>query len=245
MPETQEATKPATVRVALTDDELIELDGRCRPEVQQEVEAARLRLRYRLLLPDLPARLSGFVADVVSEATRTGILIQSRRSISYCSLHGGSAGYRVFKSGPRKGRRDPDRPLYLWGVEFANRFIIMEHHVTLGGCTDCIKQVEPYLPMALQGVPAQLPEALRTEGDPVWTRRGLRRCTRCEWSGHEGQMGRLPTLMGSGTYPGVCPSCKAKDVLFSGEGKVFEPRKGYALTAPGQETIIWEWDEDA
>ena len=51
-----------------------------------------------------------------------------------------------------------------------------------------------------------------------------RACTRCGWSGHDGQMRPLRTFMGDGFYPGGCPNCDAENsplgqtIIKRGEG---------------------------
>ena len=39
-------------RIELEDEELAVLDGQCRDEVQQEVDAAKRRIAYRIRYPD-------------------------------------------------------------------------------------------------------------------------------------------------------------------------------------------------
>lgn len=72
----------------------------------------------------------------------------------------------------------------------------------------------------------QLPAALAKPGAPLWTRHSNRRCTKCGWEGHEGEMGRLMTLMGDGYYPALCPECGAGDRLFSRD---VETRDGFTV----------------
>lgn len=222
--------------LGLSDDELVLLDGQCRPEVQKAVNGAAARIRTRQDLPGLRPALAGLVADAVTEATSTGVLIWVGGRISSCSLCGRSAGYHILRSGPRKGRKDVNRPLTMAGVELASRFVVMRNHVRLGGCGECVTTALPELKEALRGIPVQLPDRLWTEGEPRWTKQGRARCANCGWRGHQGQMGKMPTLMGRGTYPGRCPSCKAEEVLFG--PKVFEPLPGYALTAPGRDDVV-------
>lgn len=199
--------------VTLTDDELAALDGACRPEVQEKVTAALSRLAAQSTHPDLAPPLAGLVADVLAEATKSGLLRHWHRQLRHCPLCGKRAGYGVYKSGPRRGQDNYDRPLNLRGIELADRFISVQGSVTLGGCVECMATVRPVLVEALRGVPVELPDQLVAEGDPQRRRRLNRHCKKCDWTGHEGQMKWDRTLMGNGRFPSRCPQCGAGGAL--------------------------------
>ena len=199
----------ATRRLELTDPEIATLDGKVRDEVQAEVDAAKDRLAAINEHPNLPEPLARFVADAVNEARTHGLLVWRHERIRHCPLCGQYAGYAKFKSGPRRGQSNHNRPLSFPGVELARRFVTMEGRVTLGGCTECVEAAKPTLREALRGVDAQVPGWLCANGEPKRVRYDLRHCAECGWDGHEGEMGRHRTLMGDGTYPATCPSCMA------------------------------------
>lgn len=201
--------RPVTRSVSLTDDELALLDGRCSEKVQEAVDGALARIAARTSHPDLAPDHAGLVADVVAEAHKNGRLVFWRERIRRCPLCGTSPGYVAYKSGPRRGRPNYDKPRHLDGHEFAYRFVTVQGHVSVGGCADCVNPLLPTIAEALRGVPAQVPPVLRAEGEPERVRHNNRRCTKCGWTGHEGQMGRLPTLMGDGSFPALCPECGA------------------------------------
>lgn len=202
-----------TTRVDLTDDELAHLDGLCSAGVQAEVTAALARQEARRTFPDLTPAHAGFVADCVTEATTNGQLDLSKRRLRRCALCGTSAGYVLFKSGPRRGKPDTNRPLTLPGFELARRFVSMAGYADLGGCESCVRPVLPVIAEALRGVRAEVPEALHADREPRWRRFPKRACTKCGWTGHEGQMGRLRTILGDGTYPAECPTCGAANTF--------------------------------
>lgn len=199
-----------TQAVFLTDTELSYLDGRCSEKIQAEVTAALRRIAARSEFPGLSPRAAGFVADVVSEARENGELLLVHRPLRRCDLCGRNGGYRLFKSGRRKGEADTNHPLNLKGYELARRFVGVTGWAHLGGCADCIDSLLPVLADALRGIPAQVPERLRADGEPRWIKHRNRHCNVCGWDGHEGEMARRRTLMGDGTYAAVCPSCKAE-----------------------------------
>ena len=197
--------------VALTDDELVLLDGRCAEKVQLAVDGAKARIRSRVEHADLAPSAAGLVADVVSEALTSGLLVFRAVRARHCSLCGKNAGYGVYKSGLRRGQPNYDRPLTFAGFEFARRFVSVQNYISVGGCAECVTPAVPAIVEALRGVPAEIPEKLRAEGDPARKRWDNRRCTQCGWEGHSGEMRQERTLMGDGTYPAGCPECEARN----------------------------------
>lgn len=203
-----------TPRIEISDEELALLDGRVGEALQAHVSAAVSRLSAANAYPDLTPKQAGLIADAVREAQASGRLVWYHRRIRYCPLCESGGGFVLYKSGPRKGRPNYDRPLSMPGIELAYRFVTIDGSVAMGGCQDCIGPVIPHLKAALVGVPAALPDMLVTEGAQRFNRFDNRRCTACGWTGHEGEMGRQRTLMGDGTYPATCPSCKAENRIF-------------------------------
>lgn len=212
--------------VYLTDAELVVLDGRCTLDTQAKVDAAKARIAAARQRPHLTASVAGFIADAVTEAQANGRLIYGHRRLHRCPICKTSPGYVAYKSGPRKGTPNHNRPRSLPGIELADRFVTFQGHVRCGGCADCVALALPDLREALRGVKAQLPDALHTEGEPRWVKHRNRHCTACDWSGHEGEMTRARTLMGDGTYPAGCPSCGAEN--FFGRNPV-EMAEGHTI----------------
>lgn len=215
-----------TTRVSLTDHELVWLTGHCSSEVQAEVDKAHRRIETAKLY-DLPNGLAGLVADVISEARENGRLIYQSERVRYCSYCNQDPGYYIYKSGYNKGFPNRSKPLYLYGTEMAQRFIVTRGRISLGACSDCMAVALPAIKAALVGIPVALPPTLQTEGERLWERHENRECTSCGWVGHEGDMGRLRTLMGNGTYPGICPACKAKNDVFGPQ--IIKPVAGFTV----------------
>ncbi len=223
--------------VSLTDDELVLLDGACSEKVQAVVDGAKRRIETAARLSHLTPVLAGLVADVVNEAETTGQLRWLHERIRHCSVCGKSAGYYTYKSGRHRGRANYDKPLYMEALDFAYRFIRVQHTVAVGACAECVEAVLPDIKAALATVRAVVPDALHTDGAPRYERYERRECPECAWQGHEGEMGRLRTLMGDGTYPGKCPQCGFESHFI---GKQFNTLDGFvvldALTATSTAT---------
>ena len=214
-------------KIDISDEELALLDGRVGETLQEHVSAAVARLAAASAFPDLTPRQAGLIADAVSEARLAGRLVWHHRRLRYCPLCEKHGGYALYKSGPRKGRPNYDRPLSMPGIELAYRFVTIEGSVAMGGCQDCIRPVIPHLKAALVGVPAALPDMLVTEGAQRFNRFDNRRCTACGWTGHEGEMGRRRTLFDDGTYPATCPSCNAENRPFG--PRIIETVDGFTV----------------
>ena len=211
-----------TRQVSLTDRELVLLDGRVSPDVQRVVDMAKASLTLRA--SGLSAADAAFVASVAGEARERGRLVHWARDIRSCRICGKAAPSVTHG---RNGRRlRTPRGGVMRGVELAHRFVTMDNHVTLGGCVECVGRLTPAIREALWDVHAELPPSLMGEPER-WRRHDNCRCTECGWEGHEGEMVRLPTLMGDGSYPGKCPVCGAENSIFG--RTLVERRDGFTV----------------
>lgn len=204
-------TSATEYRVELTRQELLMLDGRCGHGVQSIIDGAKLEADLESRL-GCHAGIARLAVAAVSEARTEGRLIFRHERIQYCRVCERAAGYAAVKRTTswhrRKGDVDHSKPLTMGAVELAHRFVRIDKHVAVGCCSECFEAAKPVLAVALANVRAELPEALT--GIPSKYRRwGKRRCTACQWQGHEGEMGELPTLFNDGHYRGECPRCGA------------------------------------
>lgn len=223
----------------LSDKELILLDQH-RDELSDAtralVDSAKARLLYGPELElmgytgDYNEKAGAFITGVVNQAKNNGVVKYMRCSIRYCSLCGDSAGYAVYARSSRnhrKGDRNLDKPLVMSGVDFADSFVRIQNHTSLGGCQTCITKLKPLLLRDLADMPCELPCEL-TGKPPQWEKIRYYECSKCDWIGPETLMKREYTLMGGGTYPAGCPKCPAKNGLLQTQLKVsdkFEMRK--------------------
>jgi hypothetical protein len=201
--------------VILTDDELVILDGRCAAKVQAEVDAAKLRVAMSTAIPGLKPELAGLIADIVTEAQQNGRLVFQHTGIDRCPICKRTGGYAKWRSTTRyhrKGDENKDKPLSIGAYDFARRFITWSRSVTLGCCDTCFAEMKPALLAKLSDVRAAIPDAL-TGVKPKWIRYDNRKCTNCNWTGHEGEMVQDYALMG-GKYTAGCPQCGEKNRPF-------------------------------
>lgn len=217
----------------LTDDELILLDGKCRPGIQKEVDAAKTRIATIAANPDIRCEDAKFIADALTEARTHGELSFTREQLRHCLVCNRSAGYAKYARAGRyhrKGQNNTNRPLTFYGVELANRFVRMKGYATLGCCLECWTRIQPLLVEKLAGVEAEISHYI-TGQPPNFKRYKKAHCKECGWEGHQGQMRQLNALMG-GQYPGGCPNCKAENRVFG--ATLIETVDGYVIVPQEQ-----------
>lgn len=200
----------------LTDDEALLLDGKVSSNAQATIDAIK-RARELASAEGCDTKIADFIAKAIEAAKTSGRLVFRHAEVRCCGLCGKSGGYRQYSRSSRwhrKGQTDFSKPIYLYGVDLIDSFVRIKGSPELGCCDACWKTVKPLLARNLEGVHAEIPESI-TGHPPKFKWHQNRKCSKCGWAGHEGQMGRNVTLMGDGTYPSTCPQCKAKNVFLS------------------------------
>jgi hypothetical protein len=214
--------KPYTTEVDLTDEELLLLDGHASQNVQTAIDGAKLRSSLTAKYGTaLTTRQIAMLQKALAWARAQKLLVSRHENLEHCQACGTSKRYVTYKSGPRKGEPNYDRPILVNGVEHGDGFISMRGYPRVGWCNACEDVLLPYLKTECATIACQTPWSKR------WTRYGNRRCTSCGWSGHEGQMGHSLTMFGNGTYPSSCPACKASNQIFG--ATVIETADGYTV----------------
>jgi len=207
------------MQYTIPDEELILLDGRCCAETQSVIDEAKLRLDLRTLFAGLTDAEAKFITEVKATAEKERRLVFRTSYGSYCSLCGKSAGYVPHSRTSRyhrKGQPNYDKPKTFSGVDLYPGCVSIKNRFSLGCCADCWKKVKPSLQLALRNVQAEIPEGI-TDVKPAVKRHPVMKCTQCQWTGPESEMGLLRTLMGDGFYHGICPKCSAKNTLFNNQ----------------------------
>lgn len=234
-----------TKEYKLTDHEALLLDGKVSQNVQELVDSAKNRIAMFEAMPELGAEKAGFIADVVGLAKKAGKLAFYHNRIRYCPVCKTNAGYHVHarssrkQFGHKKGDIDYGSPRSMPGVELQDSFVTIEGLVYQGCCTACFDSLKPKLAERLADVTAEIPEAI-TGIPPKWRKWTTNKCSACGWVGPEGKMLRMRTMMGDGYYHGGCPSCKAKNVMFSSVIKAVETRSFEVLPASEEEmSVTW------
>lgn len=225
-------TKTRTTKLDLTDEQLAALCERS--DLTDEQREAADRATARVAVADV-ARSRGaadvdarFVAAVIDDGRTEGRLAYyGVRSEYRCDLCGARPDPILYKSGRRRGEVKTSGSHVL--MEHAERFVRITGYASLGCCKACAARVHPLLVDLLATEAIEVPQPLAAEGRPAFKRQPLVTCE-CGWSGHEGEMLPMPTLLDRGTYPGKCPSCSVEKVPFGRDP--FTRLGGFVVVAP-------------
>jgi len=206
------AEEEPTRSVRLTDNELVLLDGNCSDGVQSEVDAAKRRIA------ECDGRENTALWRIIADAktyaeTHKKISLRWNNCRYVCPVCGTGGGYHKRKRASkyyRKGDPDFKKPVLTYWADLGESHV--RDVVFLGMCRKCWEEHRETVALALDGLEAEI-DAKITGHSPQWLRMDVFKC-KCGWVGSEGEMGRLPCLMGSGTYAGKCPKCNAENMLF-------------------------------
>jgi hypothetical protein len=198
--------------VSLTLDELMMLDkSRVSTETLDAITTAEgangCRLHY-----GVTQREGLFLQHIRELAVSQKMIRPIPCRIDNCRLCGKGPNIVLFQSGRNKGREKArhGNP----GYEFKDNCITIRGLPSVGCCADCFTRLLPHIAEQVSDVEAEVSEKI-TGHAPRFKRHRDRKCTKCGWVGHEGQMGKLRTMMGDGWYPGVCPECKAENLFLT------------------------------
>ena len=202
--------------VILTDDEMAVLDGKCRPEIQKDVDAAKARIAASKGRDD--PELWRLIADLKTKAEQDGRLgFSYRKGRGKCRVCGKGGGYHEWTRNSRNHRKGApryDRPKTTYSVDLNPSCVSVEGHISLGCCQECFNKHNPEIADALRECRAEIPKAITGE-EPRFRSYMKYKCSKCGWVGHEGEMRKLPAVFG-GYYPGGCPKCNAENLPFGG-----------------------------
>ncbi len=204
-----------TTKVQLTDEEFLLLDGKCRPEIQLEVNQGKIRLATKSRLGHLTTKQAAFVANTVARGIKDGKLVFQFTRLRMCDVCNRYGGYLKFKSGRRRGQDNHDKPICLQGVELADSFIRMSGYATHGCCSECWGVVKPAMISELADSLIELPDMLYSSGSKRYAKSETVACAACRWQGPKHLLGPVRTMMGDGYFYGRCPSCGGESGFLS------------------------------
>lgn len=200
-----------------TDEELASMKGKFSdPDIDVEADKAIKRLATNKEL-GLPKEMSDFIAGIVDVCNKQGRLRvrhESARTCPICKRDAGYAKYTRTSRTHRKGENNYSQELSMYCIELNSGFIHFRNRLNNGCCLECWKKVQPILGKYLDehNVKAAIPKEV-TGHDPKYAWFQNRKCNQCGWTGHEGEMGDCPAMMG-GYYKGQCPKCGTKNLAF-------------------------------
>lgn len=224
--------------IKLSDEELVLLASVV-PRFSADADAASERLEIKRTLGDVPADLQPVVSRILQVALENSAVDYGTTDVRYCSFCKTSAGYHTYTRNSRyhrKGEPNYKRPKRLWGARVNGETM----------CMDCWRKIQPTIVSALRDRPVYMPPSW-DEDRPLYAQFNNMECTKCGWTGHEGEMGRDPTMMGDGYYPAKCPECGAENKLFTTDIKrakgttVIRVPKSITITTVYGKNRVMDW----
>lgn len=190
-----------TYSVDLTYEELLFLDKKCNPKTQEIIDKVIKQMSYS----GIP-----LVGEVIEKSLKLGKFDYTAKRISRCPICGEDPGYYKYKKGRNKGRSDYSRELYIGGIKFNQGCISWK------GSGDCCYECDDKYKITKTIISYILENDLKIEmKDGKWIKDDMQICRECNKEMYESEMGRNRTLMGNGTFPSICPYCKAESMIFA------------------------------
>jgi hypothetical protein len=191
-------TQPKEYKIYLSLENLLLLDGKVSEESQKVIDTAKLDASFGLEDPRLN--------EILRLAVKGGKLDWVYSDVFSCPACGLKGDYQTYPRSSRyhrKGDKNYKKPIRYFGV----RVFRYESHYMCGTCW------KKAMPVLIDYIISQDLKVEIQQNDYQETRYvvdDLRICYNCKREMYESEMGKLPTLMGRGDYPGVCPHCKAE-----------------------------------
>jgi uncharacterized protein YlaI len=193
----------------LTDDDLLLLDGLTKnTELQTKIDFLKISRDS--------GKEAAFIEKVIREGRAKGkIRFKIERAVS-CEICDKSSHIETYSAGRRRGEYKYSKCKLLRGVSFAEDFTVINGRPRLGVCVDCWDKIKDDLVARIKTEKFEYKSLL---ADCPYRKDDKRICFECGQDMYVSEMGKLPAMM-SGTYPGECPHCGAKSLLFGKSHKV-------------------------
>lgn len=199
-------TDEKTRDVNLTDDEIIALDGKVNDKAQQKVDYVK-SVHEHDSLGNILAQ------EILVDSLKQNYISVRNRELTSCGNCDVRTTYAVFKSGPRKGEQNRNKPRPVYGMSFNDGFIIITGYSSRGLCKDCGNKMKQLLQDYIleNDLPIEIGYSLK---DTRYLKEEERQCFKCEKPMWQFDMGTHPTMMGGGYYHATCPHCNAQSLGF-------------------------------
>lgn len=195
--------------ITLTFEELLLIDGKVNPEAQRVIDSAKETYLVQTTsgLIESEARMVQKIVESSRKELRLDYHAQPIKTCPCCARNEGYWPVRRTSRYKRRGDPDRDNPKTFCGYSINPGFISIKHYISLGFCDSCKDRVLPHILGALKDDQVYINPKL--SGEPSrFIRHRNRKCKKCGWTGHDGEMIWATTLIGDGKYPAYCPSCK-------------------------------------
>lgn len=141
----------------LTNEQAIMLDGHVDKKEQSLINLAKLRIQFKKKYPENDK--AWFVADLIHEAKKNGIVTFKYGCGKFCCLCDKKASYAKYTRNSRyhkKGQLNYDKLIPISLIEFHDAYIKFQNHVTLGCCNDCWQIIKPIAKKHLNKIKAEI-----------------------------------------------------------------------------------------
>lgn len=200
--------------VTLTFEELMLIDGKVNDEAQKVIDSTKEAHRIQTAsgLTESEARMVQKIVASSRGELRLSFYFENIKDCPCCGRKDGYWPVRRTSKYKRRGQPDYDNPKLIRGYSINPGFVSIKHYISLGFCESCKDRVMPHILEALKDDQIEVNEKL-SGVPPKFKRHRNRRCKKCEWAGHEGEMIWAQTLMGDGKFPAYCPTCKTGGIF--------------------------------
>lgn len=168
------------LQAELTPDEMLLLDGKVGAAVQEQIDLIKAARRLQDE-NDITFSEALFVMRTVRVAKEQGRLTSAPTTMQRCAATG-QTGDEVIPA--KATRKNPDRRPFIKpvaGRDLNRGYVIMEGRPQLGISHEALERLKPVLAAALDGVEAEVLEAI-TGHPPRFKRYRIQRCEKC---GHQ------------------------------------------------------------
>lgn len=222
----------------LSAAETVLLDGRVSFAAQAVVERAKVTLE--IMRDDgLAENEAAMVAAILGAAQEKGRVTHAPVSIRHCPCCNRSDGYyevrrsTAYKS---KGQPDYDKPKLFAAYDLNRGFVVVQHAISLGYCTECGPRILPALLKRLTEMTVAVPQTLSGE-PPRYSVHDMMSCSNCNWEGAE--ISLMANRNGWSHVNRRCPSCDHEDGVFVRDPKI-NRITGVHVIYDGQEKVFLE-----
>jgi hypothetical protein len=191
------------ILVWLEPQELLLLDGKTSVvDTQKRIDEIKNETAF--------GKDKGFILKVIAELETNGRIGFGTGYVS-CEICGKRSSIANYKSGRRKNHINYAKSVLVNGVCFSSDSVRFQGRPRLGICDECYARIKEELTATLRPLCFDYSAFIK---DCPYRKDDERLCHRCNQPMYESEMGRQPTLMGGGTYPGECPKCGAATGFF-------------------------------
>ncbi len=198
-----------TYSVNLTLEELLLIDGKVSEKAQEVINKAKQESTYGFEL--------SLMNEILRNSEKSGEFTWMYKKIRSCKYCDKKSDYHTYPRSSKyhnKGDLNYSKPKYHYGIKFNEGFITIQGSGDM--CLECLEKYNVINRLIDYILDNDLKIQIQKNDYKItkYIKDKIRVCYQCEAEMQESKMGRKSTLMGNGTFPGVCPNCGAESNVF-------------------------------